>query len=564
LIPTVPAVHPELARHTAMMTERVYTLHGHIHTAFAFAPSNCTLIEGRDACVLVDTLPTVEYAKPVAERFRGLTGKPIVAVIYTHFHIDHVSGISEFVSLEDVRSGKVEVLGQEALTANLVQDGGLVAPIMGRRALFQFGYQLPSGEAGVIGTGIGGVNKQGVRHFIQPTRTIKEALDIEVSGIRLHLVHLPSETEDQIAVWLPDEKTLISADIIQGESFPNIYAIRGTRFRSPMQWAKSIDRLRAFGAETLIPHHGRPVEGKEAVEDVLVSYRDAIQFMHDQTVRYMNKGYRPDEIADIVTMPAHLAQHPWLGEYYGSFKHSLRNVYTGYLGWYQGDPVELDPLPWRERARRYVAQMGGRESVIDAAQRAIEGGDLMWAADLLTWVIRADLNDVEARELKAAALRAWGYGQKNATWRNAALTAALELEGRLTLSQQGLPLGSPQQVQNFPMGSIIELMTVRLIAEQSLGDLMTVAFEAADTGERCALEIRRGVCQFHTEPPSHVAATVRFDREFLTQWTFGQVGYEDGMRDGRVTVEGDEATVRRFLGRFEPLSSVGTVAVSVR
>lgn len=560
----IPSVHPELARHTAQMTERIYTLNGHIHTAFAYAPSNCTLIEGEDACILVDTLPTLEYAKPVAALFRKITDKPITTVIYTHFHIDHVSGISEFVSLDDVRSGKVEVIGQEKLTANLVQDGGLVAPIMGRRALFQFGYQLPTGETGAVGTGIGGINKQGVRHFVQPTRTIGHALDITVSGVRLHLAHLPSETEDQIVVWLPDEKVLISADIIQGESFPNVYAIRGTRFRSPMQWAKSIDHMRVFGAETLIPHHGRPVEGRAQVEDVLVAYRDSIQYMHDQTVRYMNKGYRPDEIADIVRMPAHLAKHPWLGEYYGSYKHSLRNIYTGYLGWWQGDPVELDPLPWRERARRYVAQMGGRDSILESARKAIDDDDLMWAADLLTWVIRADLEDTEARELKAGTLRRWAYRQKNATWRNAGLTAALELEGKLKLGQQGLPLGSPQQVQNFAIGDIIELMTVRLIAEEAMNDAMTVAFEATDTHERCALEIRRGVCQFHEVPPADAAATVKFDRAFLTEWTFGQISYEDGIRDRRVAVVGDAALVNRFLGRFEPISSSGSVAVSVR
>jgi alkyl sulfatase BDS1-like metallo-beta-lactamase superfamily hydrolase len=560
----VPGVHPELANQIAEMQPRIYTFGGHIHLAFAHAPSNCTLIEGEDACILVDTLSTLEYAQPVATIFRSMTEKPIRTVIYTHFHIDHVSGISAFVSPDDIKRGDVELIGHESLTANLAKDGGLVAAIMGRRALFQFGYQLPVGEDGYVGTGIGGLNVHGTRDFIVPTRTVKSRLDLKISGLNVSLIHLPSETEDQLVVWLPDEKVLISADIIQGESFPNIYAIRGTRFRSPMQWVKAIDAMRALPVETLIPHHGHPVQGRAQIDDLLTAYRDAMQYMHDQTVRYMNKGYRPDEIADVVTMPSHLASHPWLGEYYGTYKHCLKNVYTGYLGWYQGDPTELDPLPWRERARRYIAQMGGRNSILRSARDAIARGEPMWAADLLTWAIRADLNDQEARLLKATALRKWAYAQKNATWRNAGLTAALELEGRLQLSQKGLPLGTPKQVQNFPLSDIVELMTVRLMAEQALDDHIIVAFEAIDTNERCALELRHGVCQFHDILPERVDATIRFDRTFLTRWTFGETSYREGVAAGHLQVNGDAARADLFFSRFEPISASGLVAVSVR
>ena len=559
-----PSIHPDLKAHVATAQPKMYTFDDKIHMAFAYSPSSCTLIEGENECILVDTLPNEEYARTVAAEYKKITDKPINTVVLTHFHHDHIGGIHKFISEADVRAGKVEIIGHHKLVPSLVQEGGLIAPIMGRRVLFQFGFQLPHGVEGSVGSGLGPINVQGKRGFMPPTRTFDDRLDIKVDGIDISLIHVPSETDDQIVVWLPKEKVLISADVIQGETFPNIYPIRGARFRDPMIWVKSIDKLRELGAELLIPHHGRPVEGKEAIEDVLMSYRDAIQYMHDQTVRNMNMGMTPDEIADAVTMPAHLKGHPWLGEYYGSYKHSVRNIYSGYLGWWQGDPVSLDPLPWRERAERYVEIMGGRDKILAEAQQALNDGNFRWAADILSWVIRADRADTEARTLKAQAMREFGYSQKTATWRNAALTTALELEGKLRLSQKGLPVGSPTEFQNFPAADIFELMTVRLKAEESWDTRLTIAFETTDTGERCALEIRRGVCQFHRTPPGNIVATVRFDREFLAQWTFGHTSFEDGLDAGQVSISGDKAVVIEFLEKFETVSDAGEVRVSVR
>lgn len=559
-----PSVHPDLAEHAKPMTPRVITVRDKYHVAYAYAPSNCTLIEGDDGCVLVDTLTTVEAATPAVAGFRERTDKPIRTVIFTHFHNDHVGGVNCFIDAEDVAAGKVEVIAHEDLTANVLTDTGLIAPILGRRALYQFGMRLPEGVTGSVEVGCGPVNRMGKRGFIQPTRTFSKELEIEVSGLRVQMIHLPSETQDQIGVWLPDDKVLLSADIIQGETFPNIYALRGTRFRSPMQWVQAIDRMRALGAEVLIPHHGRPVEGAEAVADVLTAHRDAIQYMHDQTVRLMNRGYTPDEIAHEVTMPDHLKDHPWLGEFYGSYKHGLRNIYAGYVGWFHGDPVDLDPKPRKQRAANYVALMGGREELLKKAQAAYDEGDYQWAAELASWPIQADWEDQDARQIKADALRAYGYAQKNATWRNWSLTAAMELEGTLTISAQGLPIGAPEQVKNYPAKGIVELMTVMLDPVKSKNVRQTIGFKTNDTDEACALEIRQGVCEFHSDIPASAEATVSFNRAFLTQWVFGQVGFESGIEEGQVSIDGDSEAVIGFLGLFDSFSDMSELRIVAR
>ena len=558
-----PSVHPDLARHQGSMSPRIFTLGKGIHCAFGYSIVNCTLIEGDDSCILVDTMTSLDTAKVAAEEFRKITPKPIKTVIYTHFHADHVSGADAFVDKDDVAAGTVEVIAQEELVDNVMRDVGLIAPVLGRRAMYQFGMRLPIGEDGTVGAGLGPPQRPGKRSFVAPTTTFRDSYKGEAGGIRFEIHLIPSETEDQCAVWLPEQRALLSADAVY-ESFPNLYALRGTRFRNPTIWADGLDRLREFDAEILVPHHGRPVEGRERIAALLTDYRDAIQYVHDQTLRYMNKGWTPDEIAEAVVMPERFRDHPWLGEYYGSYRHSIPAIYAGYLGWYKGDPVMLDTAPRAERAARYIDLMGGRERILTKAREAHASGDHQWAAEIATWLVRSNPDDTDARSVKAEALRAWGYQQKNATWRNWGLTAALELEGDLDMAGGGMVLGSPDQVSGFPLAAIIRVLTVRLRAEDCDDTRLCVAFETTDTEEACALELRRDVCQFHETVPDACDATLRFDRDFLLAWVFGRTTLEDALESGSINLDGDPGSVSTFLSKFEPFNEVGDIAIAAR
>ncbi len=543
-------VHPDLKAHDAKMEQQIITLNGNIHTAYAYSPSNATMIEGDDGVILVDTLPTIEFAEPVVEAFKKITDKPIKAIIYTHVHPDHISGVRAFVDEADVEAGKVEIIALDDLVPSLVRDSGVLAPVLARRAMYTFGFQLPLNDEGNVSTGCGPANIPGRRSFIAPTKTFSEKLEIEVCGIKLELIHVPSETEDQVVVWLPDGKVLISADVLQGQTFPNLYALLGTSFRDPMTWVDGIDRLRRMEPDTLIPHHGPPVEGAAEVEEVLTAYRDSMQFLHDQTVRRMNQGYTPEEIMAEITMPKHLADHDWLGEYYGSYKHSVPSIYSGYVGWFDGDPINLDPKPRKERAQNYVELMGGRDQILAKAQAAMNDGDHQWAAEIATWIIKADTSDQEARQLKADAMRQWAYAQKNINWRNWALTTALELEGALK-APKGMPFGGPDSLRNFPAKSLLKLLTVRLTAEECMDLNRTVTFNITDTDDTCALEIRRGICQFHPEAPKTQDISLYLERAFLTQIFLGQTTYGDGIADGSVKIEGDQKDFEEFISLFE-------------
>ncbi len=544
------SVHPDLAAQGKKFVPEIRTVAGRYHVAYAYSPSNCTLIEGTDGCILVDTLPTVEFAEPVSAAFRAITDKPIKAIIYTHVHPDHISGIRAFVDASAIESGAVRIYALEDLTDHLARDSGILAPVLARRAMYTFGFQLPKDESGNVGAGLGPPNIPGRRSFFPPTDTFRGMKELTIAGIRLQLIHLPSETDDQVVVWCPHDRVLLSADVIQGETFPNIYALRGTGFRNPMIWVRAIDELRRLAPETLIPHHGQPVSGSEAISDILIPYRDAIQFLHDQSVRWINKGASPAELMEKVTMPDHLAAHDWLGEFYGSYKHSAPSIYTGYIGWFDGDPATLDPAPVRIRARRYINLMGGRDAVMTAAMAALEGEDAQWSAELTGWVVKADLDDNEARQLRAQALRVWGYAQANANWRNWALTAALELEDALK-PPRGLPFGHPDTVRSFTMAQMLENFTVRLKAEEAMDVLLTVDFQTTDSDERCGLEIRRGVCQFHPSGLDVADITLCFDRAFLVSTVTTDATFAAGVKDGSVQASGAVDKIPGFFDLFE-------------
>lgn len=199
---------------------------------------------------------------------------------------------------------------------------GTIHPIIFRRAARQFGIYLTP-ETGSINDGIGKrlhVNNTTTSGLIYPTNTFDgSSFNLNIAGREFILYHAPGETDDQIVVYMPKEKVLFAADNIY-KAFPNLYAIRGTTTRDAVKWVSSLDLMRNLHAEFMIPSHTKPVCGAENIYEVITIYRDGIQFVHDQTVRFMNKGYTPDEIIGnkLIQLPDQLKKHPYLQEFYGT------------------------------------------------------------------------------------------------------------------------------------------------------------------------------------------------------------------------------------------------------
>jgi len=410
-----------------------------------------------------------------------------------------------------------------------------------------------------MNAGIGPLAKAEASTFIAPNLTFKDKLDTRIAGLDLQFLHVPSEAPDEIIVYLPDNRVLISAEVEQGPTLPNIHTLRGTKFRDPVVWVESLDKLRAYQAEHMVPLHGRPVSGQDKVEEVLRMTRDGIAYIHDQTVRWMNKGLTPDELVEKVKLPPHLAGYtPYLREYYGTVKHSVRQIYNGYLGWFQGDPVALDPLPPKDKAERLIALMGGREKLLLAAGEAYLKGDYQWAAELSSYAIQVDNEDTLARDIKARSFRKLGYASMNINWRNWYLMSAMELEGKLAgedVQQMAVSMRSAflsaDMLKTFPARIFLQNWVTRVDPDKANDVQLTLGFSFPDIGEQWALEVRRGVVQLHQGIPEGTTLKLTLDKTYLDTVMSGENGLLKGALLGDVKVDGNLLDIKTFLGCFD-------------
>jgi alkyl sulfatase BDS1-like metallo-beta-lactamase superfamily hydrolase len=546
------SIHPELKELTKHYEKKIYKFGDNAYSAVGFGLANSGMIEGDDGIVIFDANREVESAREILKEFRKITEKPIKAVIYSHFHPDHTGGIKGFISEDDVNSGKVEIIAHETMMERLTEMESKALPIFGQRLRYQFGAYLDGEDVKDMCSGMGPLLRGGSVSFIPPTKTFKNRLEMTISGVRLVLFHVPSESEDQIALYLPDNRALFVGDLIHGPSFPNLYPLWGDKdFRDPEQWARCFNLLLSFKPNYFVPMHGQPVYGAEKCAEVISNYRDAFQFVNDQTIRYMNKGHTPDELVALVQLPPHLADvKPYLRDYVGSVVLSVRRVFEGYLGWFEGDAIELAPTPLPEKTRRLVDMMGGREKILEGSKKAYVNKDYQWAAELVTYLIRLDNNDMEARELKAAALRHLGYWSMNAQWRHWYLTSARELEGSLP-AQHKMSFDVADIIRLYPSEFIIGMVTSQLRAEDTYDIHMTLGIDIADTREKYYMELRKGVAIVHDKPMENVDVKIRMTRELLNKSKFQPNQMISAIGSADVDVEGKKEDALRFFSFFE-------------
>ncbi|MGZ4695561.1 MAG: alkyl sulfatase dimerization domain-containing protein [Acidimicrobiales bacterium] len=567
----VPAsIHPELAAHTDLyLPPRLHQVGERVHCAVGWNLANITMIEGDDGIVIVDTGMNVQQGVDVLAEFRRITDKPIAAIVLTHHHVDHVQGTTSFVDVDRAGAGAVPIYAHESLMDEYSQENVLIGPIMNARAIPMYNLALSGEDAEGGNAGIGPVFGPGRSGFVQPTHTFGHDLEVTIAGIRMHMVHVPSEAESELCVWLPDQRVLLSAEVIQDHTCPNLYTLRGAKYRDPKQWYQSIDLMRQWGeAEHMVLQHGPPVSGGDEVADTLRNYRDGIQYQHDQTLRWANRGLAKDEIAQRVRLPEHLESwSPWMRPFDGSVKHNVPAIYNGYLGWFDGDPVALDPTPRRDYADRLVGLMGGRDAVLAEARRSYGDGDWQFTAELTTYLLRIDVDDTEARLLKAAAFRHLGYAQINPTWRGFYLTGALYLEGTLTDALDlmfqflGQARGTPEVAGALTARTLVEQLPVRLRAEDTTDLHLTVELAFTDVDETFTVEIRRGVAETRQDRDatarrrSPIDASIAGPRTALGPLLLGAVAVAAGLDHPDLVLTGERADLVRFFSAFEDVFS---------
>lgn len=371
-----------------------------------------------------------------------------------------------------------------------------------------------------------------------------------VSGLEIELMQIPGETNDQIGVWIPSEKILLCADDLY-KAFPNLYAIRGTPTRDLLKWKDSLDEMRRKGPKVVIPSHTRPLVGTEYIYDLFTVYRDAIQFVHDQTVRFMNKGLTPDEIVERISLPDSLAKHPHLQQFYGTLAWSVRGTFHGYLGWFSGDPIDLSPLSRRSKAQRLISLGGGVENVLVTVRKALDDSDWQWALELVSSVIALEPSNRRARELKLESLKKAAGEQISACGRNYYLTSALEEARHVDIKPNHAKI--IEAIRQAPIEQLILSMNRRLKAEDCSDRNIQASFSFTDVKVSFCVHLRHGIAEVTRNLCPNSDLKLETTKSVWIQILTKELSQLSAYSRGQVSIDGGARAFKQFISCFEQI-----------
>lgn len=533
----------ELINHSEEFNEpKIIKVVEGVHVAVGFGLANSILIEGENGNIIVDCMESNETAEKVKSAFNKINNKPVKAIIYTHNHADHIFGAGVMAGDDDP-----DIYSHELTNYYIDRLLNVVRPVIEKRSYRMFGNLLDAESH--VNCGIGpylDAKENTSRSLLRPTITFKDTFETEIEGVKIHLAHVPGETDDQLYVWLPEKKVLLPGDNIY-KAFPNLYTIRGTPYRDVKKWASSLDKMRYLKPEYLVPSHTQPIRGAEKIEKILMDYADGVRFVHDQTIRYMNLGLMPDEIVEKVILPDHLSESPYLKEFYGRVDWSVKNIFNGYMGWFDGNASTLLPLAPNEKAKKIAALAGGNDELFAKAKNALEKKEFQWALELTDYLIRLAHNLEEVNNIRYECLIGLGEQQSNPNARNYFLSQALELKGKdLALGIAG----SQGVIESIPLAAIFNSVAVNMIPEKSIGYNKKALFHFTDLNEDWTLHIRNGIVEvqpFALENPDlTIRTTSLIWKEIVAKLRKPLVA----ITKGDLKIEGGLGNFNEFMGMF--------------
>ena len=475
-------------------------------------------------------------------------------MIYTHSHVDHFGGVKGVTTQADVDAGKVKILAPSGFTEHAVAENVYAGTAMGRRAGYMYGAALARGPQGAVGAGLGQTTSVGTVTLIPPTVEISTTGQQEVvDGVRIVFQMAPNtEAPSEMLFYFPDHKALCAAEDAT-HNLHNLLTLRGAVVRDPHAWAHYLtETIDLFGGETevVFASHHWPTWGADEVTRFLSIQRDLYAYLHDQTLRMLNKGLVGSEIAEQMILPPALEKSWSTRGYYGSVSHNVKAIYQRYMGWFDGNPAHLWQHIPTEQAKRYVDFMGGADAVVEKAQRSFADGDFRWVAEVVGHVVFAEPDHAAARELLADAYEQLGYGSENGTWRNFFLSGATELRD----GPFGTPTvtSSPDMVAQLSPEMLFDAIAIQIDGPKAWDQELSIDIVLTDTDQRFRLRLANGALTYSSATQSGDAdATLTTTRAALPALALGGLS-ADGLSAAGIEVAGDAGVLGRLAAVLDP------------
>jgi len=551
-----PTVNPSLWRHARLNGQiGLFKVVDGIHQLRGFDLANMTLIDGSTGWIVVDPLTSTESAAAALAFARQHLGdRPVSAIIFTHSHIDHFGGVLGIVSAQEAAARRLPIIAPQGFMEEATSENVLVGTAMGRRSGFQFGKDLERSALGLVDAGLGRAVVYGSFGILPPTQLVSEdSQALTLDGVRFVFHNVPgAEAPAEMTFEVPDRKAYCGAEMLT-QTLHNLLPVRGAKVRDALRWSQYLDDAlgRLDGIEVYFGSHNWPVWGGPRIAGLVTAHRDAYRYLHDQTVRLINAGYTANEIAEQIRLPRSLAAQFGVRGYYGDVRHNVRAIYQYYLGFYDGNPARLDPLPPEVTAPRYLELIGGADAAVAAARGAFERGDYRWAAELLNHVMFAEPGHAAAKALLAQAYEQLGFMAEASTVRNSYLTAAAELRhGPPTLGvdrTRFLDVLSQTPVERF-----LDAMAAGLDGPAAEGKDLKINLVLTDTKESHVMWIENAVLHHRKAPPAADAdATLALTHGMFVRLVAGAAGGKDLLLSDEVKVSGSRIDLGRFFALLE-------------
>ena len=510
--------------------------------------SNQMFVEGPGGIIAIDTGECIEEMREALRKLREHTDSPIAAVMYTHFHyVDGTAAVLE----EGNHLDPLPVIGHQRIAVNKVRTLGEISPAYSRGLIEQFGINMPAdGPDGLVSVGLGFWYKNPAHRpytygHVPVNTPLSGGETLKVAGLDIVVHHAPSDADDSCNYFFPS-LSLVVHNTVWPALF-NVFPIRGEEYRDPRILIPGIEKIREWDPEHLVAGHGVPVSGRDRIREITARYRDSIQFMWDQTVRGINKGWTSEEIAHRVVLPAIYEKDYFTRQGYGLTEHHVRQIYVGLRGWFDGDEAKLFPLETAERNARLIDGFGGRDAVASKCRAALEADDLRWALELATWLVRSESVSQDDRNLLAECLRVLARRTTAANIRDWAIVRARHLDGSGSMDRNFSHNFNPRLTPNLPVEDLVHQLRVVLDPSGLDGFEHHFAFDV--DGARCGLHVRN-----HVAVPTDGAGattTLTMHRDTLTRLFAGIDTFSGLVSSGEVRVNGDMAALDVFRACLE-------------